>query len=434
MNRFDLKEGFLIGTASAATQIEGGTLEHSWMDWYHKGHIADGSSPARTNEHYLRWQEDDALMRDLGFQVARIGVEWARVEPRLGTFDEDAIAHYVAEVELLLTYGIKPLVTLHHFTNPMWFEELGAFENVENLPHFLRFVERMVTAFGARVTEYITINEPNVYAVNGYYSGLWPPGVKSFGRTVRVMSVLTAAHMLAYERIHALQAEMGITETRVSYANHMRAFAPQNPGNPLHRLYAKLSERFFQGALSKAMGTGRFGFPIRNLIGMKPGLYCDFIALNYYTRSTVKNLGDGVRENAPVNDLGWEIYPQGIVECAQALYHIHPLPIYVTENGTCDNTDAFRCRYLYEHLKAISESTLPFQRYYHWCFIDNFEWLEGESARFGVVHVDYETQVRTVKQSGRFIAAVINEGGVNDALYTQYVAPQQYRTNAKEDG
>lgn len=430
MNTFELKNGMLLGTASAATQIEGGGLDHSWMDWFRKGHIADGASPARANDHINRWREDDALMRDMGMQIARIGVEWARVEPQDGVFDEAAIAHYVAEVDLLLSYGIKPLVTLHHFTNPMWFENIGAFEKTGNIPYFLRFVEKMVRAFGPRVTEYITINEPNVYATNGYFFGSWPPGEKSMARALHVMGVLAAAHIEVYRRIHALQAEMGIAGTRVSYANHMRVFAPQNPWNPLHRLFAWATERFFQGALSKAMGVGRFTFPIRNLSGERRGLYCDFIALNYYTRSTVANLGDGTRESSPVNDLGWEIYPHGIVECARKLYKIHPLPIYVTENGTCDNTDSFRCRYLFEHLRALCESDLPVERYYHWCFIDNFEWAEGETPRFGLVHIDYETQVRTVKQSGRFFSDIIGQRGVTEAMFDTYVAPQQYHYNA----
>ena len=430
MDTFELKAGMLLGTASAATQIEGGDLDHSWMDWHRKGHIADGASPARANDHYQRFREDDALMHDMGMQIARIGVEWARIEPQEGTFDEAAIAHYVQEVELLLSMGIKPLVTLHHFTNPMWFEAIGAFEKIDNIPYFIRFVERVVTAFGARVTEYITINEPNVYATNGYFFGSWPPGQKSIRLAVHVMAVLAAAHIEAYRRIHALQAGMGISGTRVSYANHMRVFAPKNPLNPLHRLFAWATERFFQGALSGAMGVGRFAFPIRNLKGEKRGLYCDFIALNYYTRSTVANLGDGTRNGAPINDLGWEIYPEGIVQCARALYKIHPLPIYVTENGTCDNTDSFRCRYVYEHLKALCQSDLPVQRYYHWCFIDNFEWAEGETPRFGLVHLNYDTQVRTVKQSGHFFSGIIAEKGVTQALYQQYVAAQTYRMNA----
>lgn len=424
---FRLKDGMLLGTASAATQIEGGATDHSWMDWHRQGKIRDGSTPARANDHLHRWREDDLRMQEMGLQIARIGVEWARIEPQEGVFDDEAISHYCEELDYLLYLGIRPLVTLHHFTNPMWFERKGAFEDPANIPLFVRFVERIVTAFGARVSEYITLNEPNVYATNGYYFGCWPPGVRSFRRTVRVMSVLTAAHITAYQRIHELRRDLELSGTRVSFANHMRVFAPKNPLNPVHRIFAALTERFFQGALSKAMGLGLFGYPLCNLLQQERGLYCDFIAVNYYTRSTVAGLRDGVRAHAPVNDLGWEIYPLGIVECARKLYRLHQLPIYITENGTCDNADTFRCRYLYEHLKALCESDLPIERYYHWCFIDNFEWLEGESARFGLVHVDYASQQRTEKASGTFFREMIREQGVSQALYDAYVRDQTYR-------
>lgn len=434
MDTFTLKKGMRIGTASAATQIEGGTPEHTWTDWYRRGRIEDGSNPARACDHYHRWHEDDALMHELGFQIARIGVEWARIEPEEGVFDAEAIAHYVREVETLNQYGIKPLVTLHHFTNPMWFENKGAFEKAENIPSFLRFVETMVEAFGTRVTEYITINEPNVYATNGYFLGSWPPGERSLRMTVHVMAVLAAAHIQAYGRIHTLQRAMGAKQTRVSFANHLRVFVPENPKNPLHRFYAWLTARFFQGSLSKAMMLGRFTFPIRNLTRAPKGIYCDFIAVNYYTRSTVSGLKDGVRAGVPVNDLGWEIYPQGIVECAREQYALCPLPIYITENGTCDRDDSFRCRYLYEHLKALCESDLPVERYYHWCFTDNFEWQAGESARFGVVRVDYATQTRTIKKSGAFLRDVIAMGGVNECVYNVYVKNQRYPTKPRQEG
>lgn len=429
MNAFSLKNGMLIGAASAATQIEGGELNHSWMDWYQRGHIADGSSPARANDHYQRFREDVGLMKELGMQIDRFGVEWARIEPEEGVFDEEAIAHYVQKVELLKSYGIQPLVTLHHFTNPMWFENNGAFEKRENIPYYIRFVEMMVKAFGPLVNEYITINEPNVYATNGYFFGSWPPGEKSFWKTVSVMSVLAAAHVEAYQKIHTLRKALGLSDTKVSFANHVRVFAPENPKKRTHRVYAKLTERFFQGSLSKAMCTGEFSFPIRNVSRVQKGQYCDFIAVNYYTRSCVSGLKDGVKRGAPVNDLGWEIYPQGIVECAQKLYDVRPMPIYITENGTCDNDDSFRSLYLYQHIKALCESHLPVQRYYHWCFCDNFEWVEGESACFGIVHVDYETQKRTVKKSGFFLRDVIAAQGVDDQIYDEYVKDEHYHTN-----
>ena len=140
----------------------------------------------------------------------------------------------------------------------------------------------------------------------------------------------------------------------------------------------------------------------------------------YYTRSTVSGPADGVADGCPVNDLGWEIYPQGIVEVSRKLYRLLPRPIWITENGTCDNADRFRSRYIAEHLAALCGSNLPIERYYHWCFCDNFEWVEGCSARFGLVHVDYATQRRTVKDSGDFYRQVIENGGVSEDLWQRY--------------
>ncbi len=431
MSSFTLRDGLELGAASAATQIEGGELNHSWMDWARRGHIKDGSTPARANGHWERWREDDQLMADMGLQITRIGVEWARVEPMEGVFDQRAIDRYVEEVRWLNAHNIKPLVTLHHFTNPMWFEDMGAFEKRKNVQYFLRFVTKMVQAFGTDVTEYLTINEPNVYAILGYYAGEWPPGRKSFFKTMRVMSVLTVAHVQAYQLIHALQKGMGTAGTRVSFAMNMHVFEPENPHKFRHRLVSYLTDRFYQSAIAGAMILGKFRWPIRNLGKVKKGLYWDFIALNYYNRTTVSGFQSGTRKGAPVNDLNWEVYPQGIVDCLRKLYALRPLPIYITENGACDNQDAFRARYLYDHLQALVKSGLPVQRYYHWCFTDNFEWLEGESARFGLVHVDYKTQKRTIKRSGEFFSQIIQNGGVTEEMYGQFVEPQQYPVNAK---
>lgn len=443
MAGFRLKKNMLIGTASAATQIEGGNLDHSWMDWAKRGYITDGTSPARANDHFRLWEEDARLMGELGMQICRMGVEWARIEPEEGVFSEAALAHYVREIEFIKAQGIKVLVTLHHFTNPMWFERRGAFEKKENIAVFIRFIAKVVRTFGPLVNEYITINEPNVYAVNGYYFGAWPPGKKTLAGTLAVMSHLAQAHILAYRKIHELRAKMGYADTKVSYANHLRIFIPRNPAKASDRFFAKLMDRLFQGSLSKAMCLGRFDFPFRkggltrderspvkklDDAGEAPPAagFCDFHAVNYYTRGTVTKFQDRVKADSFKNDLGWEIYPPGIVLAAQKLYDLCPLPIYITENGTCDNDDRFRSLYLYEHLKALCESDLPVERYYHWCFTDNFEWVEGESARFGIVHVDYETQKRTVKKSGEFLRTVILNGGVDDAAYEQFVAGCRY--------
>ncbi|NLK28710.1 MAG: glycoside hydrolase family 1 protein [Clostridiales bacterium] len=420
------KEQFSLGVASAATQIEGGECGHNWNDWYAKGKIKDHSNPARATDHYHLWKEDTDLMAKMKIQHYRLGIEWARICPKEGKVDDAAIAHYREELLYLKEKGIAVLLTIHHFTNPMWFERKGGFTKKENLKDFLDFVELVVNSFGDLVSEYITINEPNVYATNSYYFGEWPPGEKSIRKAVRVMSNMAICHIKAYQLIHHIRKEMGYQDTKVSFANHVRVFDPQKSTNIWHRTCAKLLERLFQGAITEAMTTGNFTWPLKKEKKTSRGEYLDFIAINYYTRSTVSGFADGTKEDAPKNDLGWEIYPEGLIRCTDKIYQLLERPIYITENGTCDNLDTFRSKYIYEHLKVISESKLPITRYYHWCFCDNFEWVEGESARFGLVYVNYETQERTIKTSGKFYTRMIEENGITEEMYKEYVEPQRY--------
>ncbi|MCL2362553.1 MAG: family 1 glycosylhydrolase [Defluviitaleaceae bacterium] len=399
-----------LGVASASAQIEGGNLKHNWNDWHIKGHIKDGSNPTRACDHWNRWREDIDLMADMGIRHYRFSIEWARLEPENGFYDGSAAVGYREMILYMKGKDITPLLTLHHFTNPMWFEEMGGFANPENIPVFLKFVAYAVRTFGDLVEEYITINEPNVFAVQGYYAGEFPPGQKSATTALKVMSIMACCHVRAYQLIHQMREEMGHIGTKVGFAHHMRVFTPVSSKSAWHTTCAKTMAWLFQGALTKACLTGRFSAPMRKYIEIKPGEYSDFLALNYYTRSTVTGTKYSTKANAPVNDLGWEIYPKGIVSCATKLYETLPRPIYITESGTCDNNDTFRSKYIYDHLMALVKSKLPVSRYYHWCFTDNFEWCEGESARFGLVHMDYETQERTIKDSGRFYMEMIKTG------------------------
>ena len=420
MEAFRFPADFALGVASAATQIEGGDTNNSWYDWACTGHIKDGSNPVNANDHYNRWREDLDLMVSMGIRHSRFGVEWSRIEPEEGRFDEEVLAHYRQEIQAMVDAGVRPLLTLHHFTNPRWFEQMGAFENPRCVELYLRFAEKVVRAVGDLVSEYITINEPNVYTMNGYFGGGWPPGKNSLGAYRTVLTHMAACHIAGYRMLHRVRSEMGYDDTRVSFANHLRVFQPLNKSNPIHRVSCWFAEKAFQGALSRTMCVGEVVFPMKRHGEIRRGKWCDFHAVNYYSRSTVSGLADGVAPNTPINDLGWEIYPQGIAETCRMLYDIMPLPIYITENGTCDNTDTFRSRYICEHLHALTQSGLPVRRYYHWCFCDNFEWLEGESARFGLVHIDYRTQQRTVKRSGEFYAAMIREGGITEEMIDTY--------------
>ena len=415
-----------LGVASSATQIEGGGLSHTWDEWHQKGHIHDGASPARANDHLHCWKEDIDLMAEMGIGIYRLGIEWARLEPAKGCYDEAAAQWYRQLLAYIKSKGITPLLTIHHFTNPLWFEAAGGFAEPANIPVFLGFVEYAVRQFGDLVDEYVTINEPNVFAVMGYHTGEFPPGKRSMRMTLKVQSVMASCHIQAYTLIHRLRGALGYANTRVGFAHHARVFAPRSRWNLWHRLCTLLSAHMFQGVLTRACLLGRFSFPLKRYGEIRPGEYADFLGLNYYTRSTVSSLGDGVRENVSHNDLGWEIFPEGIARCAGELYKLLKRPLYITENGTCDNNDTFRCRYIYEHLKALADSRLPVERYYHWCFTDNFEWCEGESARFGLVHVDFTTQKRTIKRSGQFFSAIIKHKGITAQMYDEFAVPQEY--------
>ncbi len=418
--------GCELGVVTAATQIEGGDACTSWHRWAEQpGRIKDGTSPRRANDHWNRVATDIDLLTQLNVQHYRMGLEWARVEPRPGEFDDAAIEHYRDEIGRLRDVGIKPLVTLHHFNNPVWFEDQGGFLHREASGVFQRYTQRMVGALSDLCDEWITINEPNIYATHAYYFGLWPPGEKSLGTLIEVYTALAAAHIDAYRLIHELQPH-----ARVGVAQHLRVFRPRIAWHPGHWASAQMMEWLFQRVITKAMCKGRFLAPLRQPAGIHPGIYYDFHGINYYSRSTVSRLDDGVGADVAINDLGWEIYPQGLIEVARWLHEAHPGPLYVTENGTANSDDAFRSRFIHEHLAQIAASGLPIERYYHWSFIDNWEWLEGESARFGLIGLDYATQQRTIRESGRFFAEIAAHGGVTEQMYQRYVAHQIYSRNA----
>lgn len=427
--KYSLKSNLILGCATAATQIEGGDENNNWARFAAEGKIYDGTSPTNACDHYNRWREDIDLMAEMGITIYRFGIEWSRIEPEQGKFSEEALAHYREEIEYMRAKGIRPMLTLHHFTNPLWFEDLGGFAVKESVDIFMNFAERVVDYLGDIVDDYITINEPNVYATNSLFYGIWPPEKKSIRALVSAYSNFTACHIKAYNMIHEKRLKMGKRreETLVSFANHLRVFAPKNPKNPWHKICATLSEHLFQGAITKSMMTGKCVFPVLRRKGVRRGRYYDFIGINYYSRSTVSGISDGVREDCYKNDLGWEIYHEGLIELSNKLTEKYGAPVFVTENGTCDNTDGFRPLFIYDQLKLVSECENSIERYYHWSFVDNFEWREGETSRFGLVHINYKTQQRTVKNSGKLYASIIANRGVTEEAYDSLVSRCEYK-------
>ncbi len=429
MQNLELNPNLLLGVSDCATKIEGGDFGHTWNLWHGSGRIKDNSNPAEVSNHWDKWYNDIIMLARMGVQTYRFSIEWARVEPSEGNFDEFAIDRIKEKLILLQSLSIRPMITLHYNTNPTWFEAYGGWEHANNIVYFLRYVERMVTRLGHLCDEYITINEPNAYAYNGYKVGVWPPGKKSNSAYFNVLSVMAAAHIRAYRLIHRLRSEMGLGKTMVSVALHMRVFAPKSKSNPAYVAAAALAERFFQTLFIEAAITGKFSSPMSNVSRAKPGVFCDFHAINYYTRSLISKFDHSTRHYCAKSDLGWEIYPQGLIICAKKLIKCSKqpkLPIFVTENGVCDNDDIFRSRFIYDQLLVITGSPMPFERYYYHSFLDGLEWHHGISARFGLVHVDFETGQRTMKKSGKFYSEILKERMLTDEMHQEFLNMQTY--------
>ncbi|MFY0600725.1 MAG: family 1 glycosylhydrolase [Cyclobacteriaceae bacterium] len=423
METFDLPGDLMLGTATAATHIEGGEQNHNWYRWSEQGKIKDGSHSKAACDHINRIESDVVLIVDLNCQTYRMGLEWSRIEPEEGEFSEEGIALYRKEIQLLIDKEVKPLVTLWHFSNPLWMEDDGGWVNPLSVSRFQNYVAYVIEQLGDLVTDWITINEPNVYLFFGYFDGVWPPGhqgdIKGFLKGARHLVI---AHQRAYELIHSYYTDAN-QSPKVGVAHHLRIFDPIDK-RLLSKMAAKLQERVFQNVFLEAMTLGEMMFPLTSgNFKMKEGLFADFIGVNYYSRDMIKGVwkpfelfGERcVSEEGSKNDLGWEIHPEGLGVICEAIYEKYKLPIYITENGTCDKHDAYRSKFIYDHLKALSkiiESGVDVQRYYHWSLLDNFEWAEGNSARFGLYHTNYKTQERTLRESGRYYAEICKNRSV----------------------
>jgi beta-glucosidase len=409
-----LPEELLLGVATAATHIEGGEQDHNWYQWSEQGKIKDGSHCKVACDHIHHVREDVQLIENLGCQTYRLGLEWSRIEPEEGKFSDEGIAFYWKELQLLQEKGIKPLVTLWHFSNPLWVEREGGWTNPKTVDRFLNYVAFVVSKLGDWVNDWITINEPNVYLFFGYFEGIWPPGKEGDIRGfIKGANHFCQAHCKAYQLIHQLQEN-----ANVGVAHHLRVIDPANRW-PLTMTAVKLTERVFQGMFLEAMTVGSFQKPLKNE-GIPMGQYADFIGINYYSRDIIKGtmkpgqlFGERlVAVDAEVNDLGWEIYPEGLGRVATKMWEKYQLPIYITENGTCDREDDFRKKYIFDHLKVLVETIqqgVKIERYYHWSLLDNWEWAEGESARFGLYHNDFRTQKRTLRASGEYFKRICKE-------------------------
>jgi len=414
MSKVTFQKDLLFGVATASTQIEGGDKNNTWYEWT-KNHdkTRDGNDCFLANSHWKNYKAHIDLMKELGNQIYRLSLEWARIEPEEGKFDKDVINHYVDEIKYLKSKGIQPLVTLHHFSNPIWFEKKGGFKNKKySIECFNRYTAYVVETLKDLVTDWCTINEPNVYATSCFLFGEWINEEKSFITTMKVMRNMAYCHIEAYKIIHELQKD-----SKVGIALNINTFQPKRKHNLIDRFTSWFMDRGFNMCPAYAMGYGKLLFPMG--ISRKKGDYFDYFGINYYTTRECKGFGSDFVEGSPRNNLNWTICAPNFRKEIIRFEKLFKKDIFITENGTCDSKDEFRPQFLVDHLSAFAD--LPYvKRYYHWTFMDNFEWKEGLGPCFGLVKYNYSDATYEPRPSAYLYKEIIESHEINDKLKNKY--------------
>lgn len=401
---------FLWGASTSAHQHEGGNhnqwtvwerqnaptkaaqASYVWIDIPGWGKFENQASKTenyvsgRAVEHYQRYKEDLALLKKLNLNTIRFSIEWSRVEPEEGKWKVEEIQHYREYLDECAQLSITPVVTLFHFTLPTWFAAKGGFEKRRNIKYFTRFAEKIFTELGNKFEYCITINEPNVYAIESYLHGVWPPNVTSFFRAKRVLKNQLTAH----KRVATL-------------AKKHNSNLKLSPAFNVSYVYAG------DDAWLSKIAARVINYLQNTYMLQRAAKHCDYIGINYYFTSRVF----GYRIHNPdrnINDMGWDMQPQNIDKVIQSVAERYDKPILITENGLADAGDVRRNWWLVKTLQSIQVANKKGANvigYIHWSLLDNFEWDKGRWPRFGLIEVDYATMERKIRPSAKKLAAFI---------------------------
>jgi beta-glucosidase len=400
-NKLQFPKGFLWGAATSAHQVEGGTM-NQWSEWEqaNAGRLAEEAKlkwdlwqqekfsemfdpenyvSGKACDHYNRYEEDFDIAKSLGHNAHRFSIEWSRIEPEEGEFNEKEIEHYRKVIQAIKDRGMEPFVTLWHWTNPLWLEEKGGCESREFVKCFSRYSEYIAEKLGSEVKYWITLNEPTSVIASSYLTGVWPPQKKNLLAVWRVYRRLSKTHKKAYKKIHEINKDAW-----VGFANIMHSFEAYRKNSFLDRL---------------GIGVGRF---VANKLFILLTDGCnDFLAVQYYFHNRFKFPKKIHLHDKPETDMGWEIFPEGIYHVIKRLKK-YKLPIYITENGLADATDEKRAQFIKDHLKWVHKSIdegADVRGYFYWSLLDNFEWDKGFWPQFGLVEIDYKTLERKIRPS-----------------------------------
>jgi len=441
--------GFLWGAATSSYQVEGSPLADGagpgiWHRFSHTpGRTMNGWTGDVACDHYRRWPEDVALMQALGLDAYRLSLAWTRLLPEgIGRPNPAGVDFYSRLVDALLAAGIRPMVTLYHWDLPVALDDRGGWLNPDSPKWFGEFAELAFRTLGDRVDLWCTINEPWVIVDAGYLYGVNAPGHRN------LFEAPIAAHHLLLAHGEAVRACRAAGRAQIGLVVNLEPKEPASEG-PEDVNATRLADAYMNRQYLDAVYRGTYPEEMRELFGAawpewpsedfeKLGEPFDFLGVNWYTRSLTRyepslapiHAARVVPAEATVMETGWEVHPSSLTATLTWVRERYGnIPIYVTENGaaftdparTPDGRveDALRIRYLRDHLGAISDAMragVDVRGYFVWSLLDNFEWSSGYSKHFGVVHVDFETQERTIKDSGWFYRDVIRtRGGVLSA-------------------
>jgi beta-glucosidase len=433
--------GFVWGFAASAYQIEGAAAEDgrgpSVWDTFSRvpGAIADGQTGDGACDHYHRFREDVALMARIGAKAYRFSVSWPRVQPDgTGAANERGLAFYDRLVDALLAAGIQPLVNLFHWDLPQALQDRGGFADPRVVGWFAEYAALVASRLGDRVSDWMTFNEPAVYAFLGHADGVHAPGVRDWPTALRVADNQLRAHAAAGAAVRSF-----VNDARIGIAIDMNQVVPATDTDRDRRAAEQWSSARDAWFLDPLFGRGypQLGLEAHRAAGHTKGVELtdppsgdlDYVGLNYYRRDSVRALSDrafdwqvGARPGTEQTQMGWEVAPDGLRDVLLALHSEYtPREIVITENGAAypDTVDPDgrvrddrRVEYLARHIAAAGEALaagVPLSGYHVWSLLDNYEWSFGYTRRFGLVRVDFANQRRTLKDSagwyGRLIAA-----------------------------
>ncbi len=370
-------EGFLWGAATASYQVEGGIDNCDWAQAGGQGRVPQAG---KAIDHYNRFEGDFDIAQSLSHSAHRFSLEWARIEPEEGKFDQMAIEHYRNVIRALKDRGLVPFVTLWHFTLPLWFSEKGGFSHPDGEKVFARYCEFVIIELGSEATYWMTMNEPLIWASGGHLRGVWPPFHKNLLKFIGVISKLANAHNLAYTCMKRSHPEI-----QIGIAKHNMYFDAD--AFPWNIISARIMRWFWNHRFLKKISGHQ-----------------DFIGLNFYIH---KRFGTGT--SYVQTEMGWDIFPEAFYSVLFELKRYN-LPVYVTENGIADSTDDKRGEYIATYLQSLLraiESGVNIRGYFYWSLFDNFEWALGFEKRFGLVAIDYNTLERTIRPSAHRYTEII---------------------------